>query len=63
MPAQIPTDERERTEASDEAIDAFIERWRAAQAAEIANGQSFVIELCSLLGVEGPPPRDEGPGP
>ena len=39
-----------------EALDAFIERWRPAQAAELANAQPFLIELAALLGVPGPEP-------
>ena len=44
-----------------EALDAFIERWREAQAAEIANAQTFVIELCELLGVPRPDPATKDP--
>ena len=50
--------------ASDAAIDAttqaaqgFIARWQGVTASELATAQSFVIELCALLGVE--PPRHE----
>ena len=50
--------------ANDAAIDAttraaheFIARWRGVTASELATAQSFVIELCALLGVE--PPRHE----
>ncbi|MBK7991195.1 MAG: hypothetical protein IPK05_15465, partial [Comamonadaceae bacterium] len=48
--------------ASDAAIDAttqaaqdFIARWRGVTASELSTSQSFVIELCALLGVEPPP--------
>ncbi len=34
----------------------FIARWESSNAAETANSQSFVIELCDLLGVEHPRP-------
>lgn len=44
-----------------EAIAAFVARWRTAQAAEIANAQSFVIELCDLLGVPKPDPSTKDP--
>ncbi len=44
-----------------EAVDAFVERWRGAQAAEIANAQSFVIELCELLGLPRPEPATKDP--
>lgn len=35
-------------------VDAFVERWSKAQAAERSNGQPFLVELCQLLGVEIP---------
>lgn len=44
-----------------EALDTFIERWRPAQAAEIANAQPFLIELAALLGVPGPEPATKDP--
>ena len=37
-------------------IDTFITRWRASGAAERANYQLFLSELCDLLGVERPQP-------
>ncbi|MDQ3522343.1 MAG: hypothetical protein M3434_08415, partial [Gemmatimonadota bacterium] len=36
------------------------ERWTGAKAAERANAQSYLIELCQALGVE--PPRPAGSG-
>ena len=36
------------------AITPFITRWRASAAAERANYQLFLIELCDLLGVDRP---------
>jgi hypothetical protein len=42
-------------------VDAFVARWQAAQAAELANAQSFLIELCTLLGVPGPEPATKDP--
>lgn len=36
------------------AAHAFIQRWRGVTASEIATSQSFVIELCELLGVPRP---------
>lgn len=39
---------------------ALADRWAAAKAAERANAQSYVIELCDALGVE--PPRPAGSG-
>lgn len=35
---------------------AFIERWRGVTASELSTAQSFVIQLCELLGVEPPHP-------
>ena len=44
-----------------DALDAFIERWRPAQAAELANAQPFLIELAALLGVPAPEPATKDP--
>jgi hypothetical protein len=38
-------------------IDSFLTKWAASGAAERANAQSFVIDLCQLLGVEAPMPK------
>ncbi len=38
-------------------IAAFLARWSASGAAERANAQSFVTELCALIGVEAPHPK------
>jgi hypothetical protein len=35
-------------------VDTFIERWRGVTASELATAQSFVMDLCELLGVEKP---------
>lgn len=35
-------------------VEAFIERWKGVTASELATAQSFVIELCDLLGVAKP---------
>lgn len=35
---------------------AFIERWRGVSASELATAQTFVIDLCELLGVSKPHP-------
>lgn len=37
-------------------VQAFIERWQGVNASELATAQSFVIELCELLGVPKPHP-------
>ncbi len=42
-------------------IDAFINRWQAADGKEIANTQPFLTELCDLLGVERPRPASRNP--
>ena len=39
---------------SSTAAQAFIAKWSGITASELATAQSFVIELCSLLGVEPP---------
>ena len=38
---------------------AFIARWRGVTATELSTSQSFVIQLCELLGVEPPHPTPE----
>ena len=38
---------------------AFIARWRGVTASELSTAQSFVIQLCDLLGVEPPHPTPE----
>ncbi len=38
-------------------IQNFITKWSASGAAERANAQSFIIELCQILGVEAPKPK------
>lgn len=38
-------------------IDAFLTKWSASGAAERANAQLFVAELCALLGVDAPQPK------
>lgn len=46
--------------ARSDAVDAFIEKWKASSAAERANSQSFANELCVLLGVPEPEPQQSG---
>ncbi len=43
-------------EPSPQAITAFIQRWQSSGAAERANYQLFLAELCDVLGVEHPHP-------
>ncbi len=38
-------------------IQSFIDRWQASGAAERANYQLFLSELCGLIGVEQPHPK------
>ena len=54
-------DETATPDVDPTALDAFIERWRPAQAAELANAQPFLIELAALLGVPGPEPATKDP--
>ncbi|HEY4531093.1 MAG TPA: DNA methyltransferase [Luteimonas sp.] len=45
--------------ADEAATDAFIERWQGVTASELSTSQSFLIDLCRLLGVEVPHPTPE----
>ena len=45
--------------AANQAAAAFIARWQGVQASELATAQSFVIDLCRLLGVAAPHPTPE----
>ena len=40
--------------ANADAVQAFIHRWSGTTASELATAQSFVIDLCALLGVDKP---------
>jgi len=42
-----------------EAAQAFVQRWRGITASELSTSQSFVIQLCELLGVQAPHPTPE----
>lgn len=42
--------------ASPDAAQQFIARWQGVKASELSTSQSFLIELCELLGVERPHP-------
>lgn len=42
------------TNTTNESIEKFIQRWHQAAGSELATAQSFVIELCELLGVDRP---------
>jgi len=41
------------------AASAFIQRWQGVTASELSTAQSFVRELCELLGVQVPHPTPE----
>ena len=45
------------SEADPSSIDAFIRRWAASGAAERANYQLFLSELCDVIGVPRPEPQ------
>lgn len=47
------------TAADDTAAHAFIARWKGVTASELSTSQSFVIQLCELLGVAPPHPTPE----
>lgn len=47
------------TDASASEAAAFIQRWHGVTASELSTSQSFVIQLCALLGVEPPHPTPE----
>ncbi len=44
----------------EDALSALADRWRDVPAKELANAQSYVIELCEALGVERPRPSGSG---
>lgn len=43
-------------QSTDQTAHDFIERWRGVNASELSTSQSFLIELCQLLGVDTPHP-------
>jgi len=48
-------------DATQSDIQAFIERWQASGAAERANYQLFLTELCDIIGMGHPQPASENP--
>jgi hypothetical protein len=50
-----------RNDAEDEAVIAFVARWKNSGGAERANYTSFLTELCTILGVESPYPSSNDP--
>jgi hypothetical protein len=51
--------EEAATDIANAAALAFVDRWRGVTASELSTSQSFVIQLCELLGVEAPHPTPE----
>jgi hypothetical protein len=49
----------EADEATTATAQAFINRWKGVTASELSTSQSFVIQLCELLGVDAPHPTPE----
>jgi len=49
----------DQASASDNQVESFIARWQGVAASELSTSQSFLIELCDLLGVERPHPTPE----
>ncbi len=52
-----PSDTRDL--ASDDAAERFTAKWKGVGASELPASQSFLIDLCHLLGVETPHPTPE----
>jgi hypothetical protein len=52
----MPSDIRD---IADDAADAFIAKWSGVAASELSTSQSFLIDLCRMLGVEAPHPTPE----
>lgn len=40
-------------------VDSFIARWQGVAASELSTSQSFLIDLCRLLGIDIPHPTPE----
>jgi hypothetical protein len=47
---------KEAADLSHAAALAFIQRWQGSTASELSTAQSFVTQLCALLGVDAPHP-------
>ena len=43
-------------------IEIFLKKWLGSEGDERANKDSFFVELCKVLGVESPPPKNTIPG-
>ena len=46
-------------EITRDAVDSFIDKWNGVVASELSSSQSFLIDLCRLLGVDAPHPTPE----
>ena len=46
-------------EITRDAVEAFIGKWNGVVASELSTSQSFLIDLCRLLGVDAPHPTPE----
>jgi len=58
-PAYLTADSTAKTIEDNTKAHAFITRWQGVTASELATAQSFVIDLCALLGVNKPHPTPE----
>ncbi|MDO8250851.1 MAG: class I SAM-dependent DNA methyltransferase [Rhodoferax sp.] len=58
-PAYLTADSTAKTIEDNTKALAFITRWQGVTASELATAQSFVIDLCALLGVNKPHPTPE----
>ena len=56
-PSEMTPDPRDI--ASDDAAERFIVKWNGVGASELSTSQSFLIDLCHLLGVDTPHPTPE----
>ncbi len=56
-PSEMTPDTRDI--ASDDAAERFIAKWNGVGASELSTSQSFLIDLCHLLGVDTPHPTPE----
>ena len=59
MHATPPASTTPSAAATPSAAHAFITRWQGSTASELSTAQSFVIELCDLLGVPRPHATDD----
>ena len=48
--------------ADEQRVQAFLDKWLGSEGNERANYQSFFNDLCTALGVEGPPPKNSVEG-